>query len=94
MTIQSDYSISTSELARLALDDKLNLIKTDPRNARYLVPLDDPHKEEDAHFMADAMFFPNSNGPQTFEECPANARRMLCDLEYARLFGLDEKDIL
>ena len=70
----------------------------DPANARYLVPLEDPEQEKMAQCMADFIFgcgyAPDFDENTTQEEedriwrqCQIDARRMLCDEDYARLFG-------
>ena len=69
----------------------------DPANARYLVPLSDPEEEEMAHSMADAIYccgyapdfsddITKEQADRVWEQCLRDARRMLCDENYARIF--------
>jgi hypothetical protein len=68
----------------------------DPANARYLVPLEDSEQEEMAHSMADAIygaftdyFSDNTTQEQAdraYEQCLIDARHMLCDEDYERIF--------
>jgi putative DNA primase/helicase len=69
----------------------------DPANARYLVPLENSEQEEMAHAMADTVysaecadhFTDNTTKEQAdriYERCLIDARHMLCDECYMRMF--------
>jgi hypothetical protein len=62
----------------------LTVDRLDPRNARYLVPLQDTADEALAHEMADAITF---DGDADFEQALIDSRRMLCDPAYEELFS-------
>jgi hypothetical protein len=70
--------------------------RDDPLFARYLVPLPNPDEEEMAHAMADASYCACVDGFATdiskaeadavWEQCLIDARRMICEPEYAEIF--------
>ena len=70
--------------------------RDDPLFARYLVPLPNPDEEEMAHGMASGMYgacaerFANdiseAEAEAVFEQCLTDARRMICEPEYAEIF--------
>jgi len=76
----------------------------DPRNARYLVPFVDTELEDEAVYtVAPAIYSAvgdeelNENttkleADQVFLQCLVAARRMMCDLEYLRLFNPDASE--
>ena len=77
--------------------DLLHTHPGDPANARYLVPLEDAEQEQMAHAMADVIcgamaeenFSDNITKEQAnrvWEQCLIDARRMLCDEDYMRIF--------
>jgi hypothetical protein len=70
-----------------------------PRNARYLRPLSIAADEEMANAMAEAIYGavaeerandPTFNSDEVYQQCLADARRMLRDREYWGLFAPDE----
>ncbi len=78
----------------------VDLLKThpaDPANAPYLVPLEDRQAEEMAQCMADASYsaaaeefadhITREQADKVWEQCLVDARRMLCDEDYARIFA-------
>ena len=68
----------------------------DPANAQYLVPLEDSEQEEMAHGMADAIYgacaenfsdnITKEQADRVYEQCLIDARHMLCDEDYERIF--------
>jgi hypothetical protein len=69
---------------------------TDPANA-VSGPLVDTEQEELAHTMADVIYSPRADdffsdditqeqADRVWEQCLIDARRMLCDEDYARIF--------
>ena len=73
------------DIARLAaLNDDLTCNIHHPRNAIYRVPLSDPNDEDMAIAMADAI---SAEDPEIFEQALIDARRMVVEPAYARLFG-------
>jgi hypothetical protein len=69
----------------------------DPANARYLVPLEDSEQEEMAHIMADEIYsaaaeyyfsdkITKEQADRIWEQYLIDARRMLCDEDYMRIF--------
>lgn len=76
-----------------AVDSDLNSVVTDPRNARYRVPLPDINEEQNARGMADIIYcavLDNSKNEEldddaVYEQCLVDARRMLLDPGYQRL---------
>jgi hypothetical protein len=68
----------------------------DPAHARYLVPLEDPEQEKMAHSMADWSYgactdyftedTTKEQADRVWDQCLIDARRMLCDEDYARIF--------
>ena len=79
------------------VNDLLHIYPGDPANARYLVPLDDPEQEQMAHTMADATYscgyvtyfrddITKEQADRVWEQCLIDARRMLCDEDYERIF--------
>lgn len=95
--IVSDLSVE--DIARLAINPDLTCDILDPRNSRYTVPFWDAAREQMAHAMADASYSAvadefddnttQGEADQRFEECLVDARRMMCDPDYMRLFGGD-----
>jgi hypothetical protein len=88
---------SITDIACLgALNADLTCNISDPRNAKYLVPLADVDEEHEAHCMADTMLDAVAalhsddatfDGDQANEQCLVDARRMAHDPTYMRLFG-------
>jgi|GEM_PF-4023706 len=80
--------------------DPLQTDQRDPANARYLVPLDDPEQEVQARSMADTIYgsaadealidggghITVAQGVEIYNQALVDARRMILDPEYARLF--------
>ena len=95
----NEYSIPASELARLAINSNLTCDVRDPRNVRYLTPFSNAERESLAYAMACASDSAaadefgdgttQTEADQMFEQCLVDARRMLCDPDYSRLFGGD-----
>jgi hypothetical protein len=93
---------SITDIARLAaLNVDLTTDMTVLRNAAYIVTLADAADEDMANFMADACFGavadqhaddPTSDPEKTYEQCLIDARHMLRDPDYARLFGGRDHD--
>ena len=91
---------AVADIARLAaLNDDLTCNQWHPRNARYRVPLTDAADEAMANAMADAIYGavaeerakdPIFNSDKVYQQCLADARRMLRDREYWGLFAPDE----
>lgn len=85
------------EMVRLAINPDLTTDIYHPRNVRYLFPFLDSGREEMSHAMADVSYsaaadeFHHSTtqaeADQVYEQCLVDARRILCDPDYARLFG-------
>jgi hypothetical protein len=78
--------------------DLLRTHPGDPANARYLVPLEDSEQEEMANAMADAIYscgykpyfsdnITEEQADRVWEQCLIDARRMVCDEDYARIFS-------
>ena len=78
------------------VNDLLRTHPADPANARYLVPLESREEEEMAHAMADAIYcacvddfrddITKEQADRVWEQCLIDARRMVCDKDYARIF--------
>src|SRR5437764_1058263 len=88
-----------SQLTRdgIGFTERLLLTPNDEANARYFVPL--PAKDEElARAMADASYsacvdrfaadITQAEADRVYEQCLADARRMLCEPEYNDLFML------
>jgi hypothetical protein len=98
----NEYSIPDSELARLAINSNLTCDVRDPRNTRYLTPFSNAERESLADGMACAIYSAAADefgddttqieADQVFEQFLVDARRMLCDPDYSRLFGGDGTD--
>ena len=88
-----------ADIAWLAgLDADLSCVTWHPRNAAYRVPLPEPGAESLANLMADAVFgaYVEKHGDRedfdpekTWQQCLVDARRMVAEPEYARLFGVE-----
>ncbi len=88
---------SITDIARLgALNADLSCDISDPRNAKYRVPLADPADEIIARDMAGVSFGAVAelhadeakfDSDKAYEQCLVDARRMQIDPEYIRLFG-------
>jgi hypothetical protein len=64
----------------------------DPRNVAYIGPLENDDDEDMAEGMAAASYSDlceryGDDDDTGYEQCLVDARRMLCDRNYARLFG-------
>jgi hypothetical protein len=78
------------------INDLLRTNPHDPANARYLIPLADPEQEEMAHRMADTIYsaevekfsdnITEEQADRVWEQCLIDARHMLCDKDYERIF--------
>jgi hypothetical protein len=80
-------TISAADAFRLGLTPDLSVDQLDPRNARYLVPLDNDADEETAHTMADAIVTMGCDGDEAFfEQALIDSHRMLLDPAYEALF--------
>jgi hypothetical protein len=70
----------------------------DPQNASYLIPFQDDEAEWLAKAMADASYsavaeqfgddITQEEADLVWEQCLIDARRMLCDRDYARIFAI------
>jgi hypothetical protein len=77
------------------VSDLLHTHPDDPAKAQYLVPLD-PEQEELAHEMASAIYgayadqfrddITQEQADRVWEQCLIDARHMVCDENYARIF--------
>ena len=86
-----------ADIARLAgLNDDLSCDIYHPRNAPYRVPLANPDDEHVANEMAAVILSAvaadhadelDFDCDKAFTQALTDARRMLCEPEYARLFG-------
>jgi hypothetical protein len=79
-----DDAADEPRLNGLNADMTCNL--ADPKNARYLQPLETPADEKRAHMGADEVFrlLPEY---QVYEQCLVDARRMLLDPRYRELLA-------
>jgi hypothetical protein len=87
---------SITDIARLgALNNDLGTDMAHPRNAMFLLPLAD-EAEEDARLIAECNFYafvchlPDDatfDADHEYEQCLVDARHMVRDPDYARLFG-------
>jgi hypothetical protein len=78
------------------LRDLLCTHPCDPANARYLVPLEDSEQEKMTHIMADISYgawvedlgdnITKEQADRIWEQCLIDARHMLCDEDYMRIF--------
>jgi hypothetical protein len=76
----------------------------DPANAEYLFPLENEEDEETAWDMADVNYHVYAESfsdditqeecDYVFEQCLVDCRRMICDPDYGRMFGLIPEDEL
>lgn len=90
---------SFEEMVRLAINHDFSCDVRNRRNAQYLVPLPDAALEKMANDMATVNFsvvaeeFDDDTtrieADREFEQRLVDARRMLCDPDYMRLFGGD-----
>lgn len=71
-------------LRAAGLNPDLTTSMGDPRNVAYIGPLEDAEDEDMAEAMASAMC--EVVDDMAFEQCLVDARRMLMDKEYERLF--------
>jgi hypothetical protein len=81
---------------RLGIDEHLDVIRGDPRNARYLVPLTDPKAEESAQCFAETVHvimacddvgFPSREvSDWWFEQCVIDGRKSVCEADYEATF--------
>jgi hypothetical protein len=88
---------SITDIARLsALNHDLGTDMAHPRNAMFLFPLADEAEEEDARLIAECNFYafvwhlPDDatfDADHEYEQCLVDARHMVRDPDYARLFG-------
>lgn len=95
---QLRYALLVDILKIDAIDKSdLSSDMTDPRNAIYRVPLSELSEERDAQSMADVIFSAvrrehseetNFDHDVAYEQCLTDARRMLVDPNYSRLFDL------
>ena len=81
----------------LTLNEQLFCTPDDRQNARYWVPLQDAKNEEMARAMADASYeavaaerftkeTPQAEADRIYNQCLVDARRIICDGEYADIF--------
>jgi len=80
----------------LTLSERLFCTPDDPQNARYWVPLQNAKNEEMARAMADVSYSavaerfaaetPQEEADRIYNQCLVDARRIICDGEYADIF--------
>jgi hypothetical protein len=88
-----DYyrGVPIADILKVAgLNPDLTTIMGDPRNVAYIGPLEDSDDEDMAEGMAAASYSSwrelRGDNDMGYEQCLVDARRMLCDQDYARLF--------
>jgi hypothetical protein len=100
MTWSKDYIddvIATpAQMERFGIDENFDAVRSDPRNASYLIPLPKSADEAMAECWADAVYSAiahEHNGFATredsdwcFEQCLINGRKCECEPEYAAIF--------
>jgi hypothetical protein len=100
MTWSKDYTddlIATpAQMERFGIDEKFDAVRSDSRNAPYLVRLPNPKDEEMAECWADAVYGAiahDHGGFETpedsewcFEQCLINGRKYECEPEYEAIF--------
>jgi hypothetical protein len=77
-------------LKAAGLNPDLTTNMGDPRNVAYIGPLEDPDDEHMAEEMAAVSYSAwreqHDDDEMGYEQCLVDARRMLCDGNYTRLF--------
>jgi hypothetical protein len=85
-----------AQMERFGINENFNAVRSDPRNAAYLVPLANPEAEESAQVFADTVYSCiayDNNGFDSaedsdwcFEQCLIDGRKYECEPEYAAIF--------
>ena len=100
MTWATDYVedviAAPAQMTRFGIDEKFDTVRSDPRNASYLIPLPNRKDEEMAECWADAAYSAiahDHGGFETpedsewcFEQCLINGRKCECEPEYEAIF--------
>src|SRR5262249_43155540 len=91
-----EIAATGAQMERFGIDENFDAVRTDPRNAAYLVPLANSEAEEGAQVFADAVYgciASENNGFDSeedsdwcFEQCLINGRKYECEPEYAAIF--------
>jgi hypothetical protein len=92
----NDVIATPAQMKRFGIDEKFDAVRSDSRNAPYLVPLPNPKDEEMAECFADAVYSciaHDHGGFETpedsewcFEQCLINGRKCECEPEYEAIF--------
>ena len=84
--------MNNNDLFQLGLNADLSVDRADPRNAKYLVPLDNEKDEDMARSMAECIVVMGCDGDESRrEQALIDLRRMVLDPDYEALFQIDDK---
>jgi hypothetical protein len=91
-----EITATLGQMERFGIDENFDAVRSDPRNAAYLVPLANAEAERLANVFADAVygviagehggFASEEDSDFCFEQCLINGRKTECEPEYAAIF--------